>query len=115
MSDEEYEEEVEVEQSEFPSWKFDPWNIAGIGLTSVGAIFGVLNQGLNMAANECWTHARWRKQMREAEEIAEWEAYQAELEQEARREMAESYEKLVGMDTLWLEQEADRITGEDES
>lgn len=81
-----------------PSWKFDPWNIAGMVLTMVSGFGQVIAQGTNMMAQECWTHARWRKEQREAEE-----AYLQEFAE--RQEMAEAYERLVGMDTLWLEEE----------
>lgn len=83
-----------------PAWQFDWWNIAGMVLTMASGVHQVAAQGLNMMAQECWTHARWRKQRRE--EIERWEHEVAE-----RQEMAEAYEKLVGMDTLWLEPRED--------
>lgn len=81
-----------------PAWQFDWWNIGGMILTMTSGVAQVAAQGLNMMAQECWTHARWRKQQREAAE--RWEREIAE-----RQEMAEAYEHLVGLDTLWLESE----------
>lgn len=101
MSDHEHDDEgncIVPEGYEPPAWQFDPWNIAGMALTMVSGFAQAAGQALNMAAQECWTHARWRKQQREAAEA--WEQEIAE-----RQEMAEAYERLVGMDTLWLESE----------
>lgn len=101
MSDHEHDDEgncIIPEGYEPPAWQFDPWNIAGMVLTMASGVGQVAAQGLNMMAQECWTHARWRKQQREA--AVAWEQELAE-----RQEMAEAYERLVGMDTLWLESE----------
>lgn len=88
----------EGQSYEPPVWKFDWWNIAGMVLTMASGVGQVAAQGLNMMAQECWTHARWRKEQREREE----EFLQEVAE---RQEMAEAYERLTGMDTYWLEQE----------
>lgn len=103
MDDHEHDEEgncIIPEGYEPPAWQFDWWNIAGMVLTMGSGVGQVIGQGLNMMAQECWTHARWRKQQRDA--AIEWEQEVAE-----RQEMAEAYERLVGMDTLWLEPRED--------
>lgn len=91
---------IEPEGYEPPSRRFDPWNIVGIALTTAAGLAHTAAQGLNLAAQECWTHARWREKQHDA--AIEWEQQLAE-----RQEMAEAYEKLVGMDTLWLEPKED--------
>ena len=100
MSDE-Y-EEVEMAAEEPITRHLEPWNIIGIAATGIGGLFGVMSQAMNMVATECWIHARWVGEQRELRAMAEAEAAERELEYEARREMAESYERLIGMDTYWL-------------
>lgn len=106
MSDEDdYEEGVEVVYAQPPTYRGDPWNVVGIAATALGGVFGVLQQGLNMVANECWTHARWRKQQREAQEYAEYLAEQEYQERQAREALSLDLERMTGIDTYWLDQE----------
>ena len=89
-----------------PPTDFSPWEFVGIVATVASGFAQCAAQGLNMIATACWTHAKWKRNVLEAQYEAEWEAQQ-------RAEMAEAYERMVGMDTYWLDQEADRIVGDD--
>lgn len=95
MSDEEQTETTIIVP---PTWQFNPWNVVGIVLTTLGGHAQVAGQGLNLLAQECWAHARWAKEQRELEEA--WLAEEAE-----RQEMAEAYERLVGLDEHWIDPE----------
>lgn len=79
-----------------PTWRFSGWDVAGILLTGFGGLATVLGQVGHLLARECSAMANWSRAERE-----HWEVVAAE--EAARREMAESYEKLVGLDTYWLE------------
>lgn len=93
----------EGEQPVTPSWQFSPWNVAGFALTTLGGVFSVLQQGANMAAQECWSHARWVANEREA-------LMQAFAEDRARAEMSETLERMNGLDGHWLGDDAGPIS-----
>ena len=81
-----------------PTWKWSPWDVAGVAATTTAGLFLTIGQGLNLLARECNAMANWTRRNYDLE--AEWAAEQA-----AKAELAETYERLVGMDTHWLEQE----------
>lgn len=94
MSDEEHEHQQVVQQ--LPTWRASPWDFVGIAFTTAAGVATVLGQGLNQVTQECWAHARWLRERQEAEEA--WLVEEAE-----RQEMAEAYERLVGLDDHWIE------------
>lgn len=85
---------------------FSSWEMLGIAATTLSGFAQSLAAGLNMFAQGCWGHAKWKRNVLEQQ-------YEAEYEAQQRAEMAEAYERMVGMDTYWLETEADRIVGDD--
>lgn len=76
---------------ELPCWKFSLWDVAGIGLTTVGGFFSVMGQGLNLLARECQAAAQYSRQTYD-------EAREAFEEERARAEMAGALEGLVMFD-----------------
>lgn len=97
-------EETEVQQIPI-NWKFSLYDIAAVGAATFGGIFNALSQGSNMLARELIAAAAWSRDTYDAQQArAEWEEQQ-EYEEAARAQMAETYEALVGMDTLWLDAE----------
>lgn len=101
MSDDYEDEGQQVTYVQPPPHKFSGWNVAGIALTTVAGLLGVLNQGLNMVAQECWTMAHWREQRRIRNEA------KIAHEEEQRRQ-AEALEHQLGLDRYWVEPEGDR-------
>lgn len=83
-----------------PTWHFSMWDVAGITLATASGVAAALSQGLQVMAREFNAMANWTRAEHEAE--MEWHSQEV-----ARMEMAEAYERLTGMDTLWLEVEAD--------
>lgn len=105
-------EETEVQQIPI-NWKFSLYDIVGVGFSTIGGVFNALAQGSGMMAREMIAAAAWSRDTYDAEQArAEWEEQQ-EYEEAARAQMAETYEALVGMDTLWLD--AEESEEEDES
>lgn len=71
-----------------PTWRFSPWDIAGIVLTGVGGVFSVAGQTANLLARECSAMANFNR--------AEFD--QARAEREAAIEqwrMADDLRKIV--------------------
>lgn len=63
-----------------PTWRFSPWDIVGITLTTAGGLFSVVGQGLNLAAREFAAAANYARQnydLRQAAKAAEEQARSA--------------------------------------
>lgn len=84
-----------------PTWRFSLWDIAGIAITTAGGAALAIGQGLQIMAREFNAMANWTRAQHEAK--MEWHSREA-----ARAEMAETYERLVGMDSLWIQAEEQR-------
>ena len=71
MSDHEHDEDenciIPADQNAGPNWSFSLWDIAGIIVTTLAGLFGVICQGLNLIANELSARANYgrdKKQVR---------------------------------------------------
>lgn len=92
-------EGVAFMQPQMPKWRWSWWDITGIAVATVGGIFSVLGQGCALVQRECAAMAEWTRENYDL-------AVQAAQEEYERGQMAEAYERMVGMDTYWLETEA---------
>lgn len=106
MSDHEHDEEGNciipqdhpLHPGGLPTWRFSAWDAVGIFLTGVGGMFSVVGQAANLLARECNAMANWK---RNRFDVAE----EQELLEAQREAMALDYERLTGIDTLWLADE----------
>lgn len=78
-----------------PNWRFSFWDVAGISITTIGAVLGtighlgtVLHQGANMLARECQAAANFSRQTKELEEAQR-------LNERARQQMSAGLERMV--------------------
>ena len=71
-------------------WRFSTWDVLGIGLTTVGGLFSVVGQGLNLLANEAAAMANWKRQRFDVAEAQK--AYEDD-----QRRAAEELESILGL------------------
>jgi hypothetical protein len=83
------EEENPLYPNGLPTWRFSPWDIAGVLVITVGGLFTVIGQGSQLLAREFNAAANYARANAEYQEAKE--AYEAH-----QRAMADDLRKIVG-------------------
>lgn len=76
-----------------PEWRWSAWDVVGITATTVGGLFSVIGQGLNLIARECGAMANWSRSNRDIQAAQR-------AQEEARWEMSAAYKELVFGDAV---------------
>jgi hypothetical protein len=71
-----------------PVWRFSFWDVLGVAMHTVGGALHACSAGSHALAQEFAAMANWSRNRSEYRE-------QEQAQQEARREMAQAYERLV--------------------
>lgn len=88
-----------------PSWKFSLWDMAGIGVATIGGFFGVVNQAANMVSQHCAAMANWTRANYDAEQLQAQHEAEVERYEQHQLEMAEYLHALVEGDEGYEEEE----------